>query len=759
MNVTQNQSVHDAAWRFREECLKRAGSLFTPGQSVWTAEGARDLQQRFKDRPDVSGDDFLTKLQRQMGRRGADEERDELGLAPDQTIQLLAEIAYVHVLVNTPDDFGGKAKRALIEPMLAWMERPLAIPADLDAALDQGLAATGISFKTHRPYQLWLIIDFVAAWTQLDEPSRAQLLGNPWDFKAFLFEIPLKAAFAQREALLYLVHPESFEIIVSRDHKRRIYEGFKDRVDADTSDIDQALLQIRRSFEAEMGGEHFDFYRDDIRHQWDGVQPVVAAQEDAVGKRAWLIRSKVADENRIEEWLNTGYCSIGWYGLGALGPDPSRDQIRARLEQVFPDDSPGKITAAVGNLDRFLNKMQVGDLVVCADGSKVYVGTVSSRAAHIPDDPEAYRRDVEWVNPDSPLVRDELSPSAFSKLRTLLTLTDITADRPEFAKAVGLARELQEPQPKAERLQDREVVLAKADHKLAVSLHLPQDFLDEVLESLLEKRQVVFYGPPGTGKTYVAKELAAHLTAGGGLQQIVQFHPSYTYEDFFEGFRPRQGEEGRMGFELVPGPLKELAEAAREDPANPYVLIIDEINRGNLAKVFGELYFLLEYRDETMRLQYSAEQFSLPVNVFIIGTMNTADRSIALVDAAMRRRFYFHAFFPDRYPVDGVLRSWLRDNGLGAEPAKLLAELNRRIDDPDFSIGPSYLMSKNIREGDRLERVWKQAIMPLLEEHFFGEGRDIEATFGLSAVRSSLARSGGPTDPSAETPPDADPTP
>lgn len=756
MNANSNKSVHDAAARFRNECLGQAGSLFTPGRSVWTGLGARDLQRRFKNRPDVSGDDFLTKLQRQMGRRGPDEQPDELGPAPDETIQLLAEIAYVHVLVNHPEDFGGKAKRALIEPMLAWMVRPVEIPRELDTALDQGLASTGISFKTHRPYQLWLIIDFLAAWSDLDETDRTDLLGDPWAFKAFLFRIPLKAAFAQREALLYIVHPGSFEIIVSRDHKRRILQGFKDRVDPETGDIDQALLEIRQSFEAEMGDEPFDFYRPDVRHQWDGVQPD-HEQDTATGNRAWLIRSKVADDNRIQDWLETGYCSVGWQGLGPVDTITTRDDIRSRLEAAQPDDSPGKITAAVGNLDRFLNKMQVGDLVVCADGSKVYVGTVSSRAAHIPGDPEAYRRDVEWINPDNPLVRDELSPSAFSKLRTLLTLTDITADRPEFAAAVGLAGELREPRPKAERLKDREVALAKADDKLAKSLHLPREFLDEVLESLLEKRQVVFYGPPGTGKTYVAKELAAHLTEAGGTQQIVQFHPSYTYEDFFEGFRPRQGEEGRLGFELVPGPLKELAEAAREDPENPYILIIDEINRGNLAKIFGELYFLLEYRDETMRLQYSAEQFSLPRNVFIIGTMNTADRSIALVDAAMRRRFYFHAFFPDRPPVDGVLSSWLRHNKLGNEPAELLMELNRRIDDPDFSIGPSYLMSTSIHQGDRMERVWNQAIMPLLEEHFFGEGRDIQATFGLSAIRSSLNRRSAPPAPS-DAPTDDDPT-
>src|SRR5205814_5261615 len=119
-----------------------------------------------------------------------------------------------------------------------------------------------------------------------------------------------------------------------------------------------------------------------------------------------------------------------------------------------------------------------------------------------------------------------------------------------------------------------------------------------------------------------------------------------TYEDFFEGFRPKSTADGRLEFELRPGAFRKLAEEAREHPSTVYILIIDEINRGNLAKIFGELYFLLEYRDHRVRLQYSQEDFTLPANFYMIGTINTADRSIALVDAAMRRRFAFVEMHP-----------------------------------------------------------------------------------------------------------------
>ena len=139
---------------------------------------------------------------------------------------------------------------------------------------------------------------------------------------------------------------------------------------------------------------------------------------------------------------------------------------------------------------------------------------------------------------------------------------------------------------------------------------------------------------------------------------LVQFHPSYAYEDFVRGFRPALVGNGQPGFELKDGPLLNAAKRKQRPSRDEnHFLIIDEINRGNLAKVFGELYFLLEYRDEAITLQYQRdedeEKFSLPRNLYIIGTMNTADRSIALVDLALRRRFYFVEFHPDDEPVRG----------------------------------------------------------------------------------------------------------
>ena len=274
---------------------------------------------------------------------------------------------------------------------------------------------------------------------------------------------------------------------------------------------------------------------------------------------------------------------------------------------------------------------------------------------------------------------------------------------------------------------------------LANRLLVNEESLGLIQQLLSDKRQMIFYGPPGTGKTFIARELARHF-AGVDADvnervRLVQFHPSYAYEDFVQGFRPEQGPNGESRFALVDGPLVQIAEQAHSQPDVTHVLIIDEINRGNVAKVLGELYFLLEYRDEAITLQYSSDEFSLPKNLWIIGTMNTADRSIALIDAALRRRFYFMPFFPDRPPIEGLLRRWLAKN----KPdmlwvADVVDRANALLGDRHGAIGPSYFMKDDLDE-QWVERIWKHAITPYLEEQFFGEEERLEE-FSLKRLRA-----------------------
>ena len=271
-------------------------------------------------------------------------------------------------------------------------------------------------------------------------------------------------------------------------------------------------------------------------------------------------------------------------------------------------------------------------------------------------------------------------------------------------------------------------------NRLARTLLVPEWWLAEVVGQITQSKQVIFYGPPGTGKTFIAKAIADYLAPRENTE-LIQFHPSFSYEDFFEGFRPAEKSNGTVSLEKVDGPLKRIAAAARANPEKNYVLIIDEINRGNLAKVFGELYYLLEYRDEEISLMYSkTEKFSLPKNLIFIGTMNTADRSIALVDSAIRRRFKFIHLDPTSEPCSQILPKWLEANRLPFVAGAMLENLNNALARYEFSVGPAYFMKDKNQTREDLQLIWKYSIEPLLEEYFYGEWAEKNSEFSFDKI-------------------------
>ena len=311
------------------------------------------------------------------------------------------------------------------------------------------------------------------------------------------------------------------------------------------------------------------------------------------------------------------------------------------------------------------------------------------------------------------------------------------AERERLLVAGLLARPTREQRQEAEPPAGRATVLREATPQWTVAEPPPpysrDDFLrqtyltepaaDELHDLLLENKQIILYGPPGTGKTHVARHLGRRLT---GLANpppprltVIQFHAAYSYEEFIEGIRPESRERnGRYIVDYPPRPgvfVRFCRQAEQTD--GPCVFVIDEINRGNIPRIFGELMLLLEYRDEAVPLPYSGSRFRIPPNVYLIGTMNTADRSIALVDFALRRRFHFFRFGADPDLFD----RWLAGRPsavpyLGALYRRLATEA---VDDPDFAIGPSVFM----RELDeaRLARLWRRSVMPYLEEYYFDQ--------------------------------------
>ncbi len=445
-------------------------------------------------------------------------------------------------------------------------------------------------------------------------------------------------------------------------------------------------------------------------------------QEPSPPERAWVIRGG-RDGERIEFNLEHGLASMGWHQLPSLRSYSARDDlksaVRRELRRERPDDSEESILASasnhVGQLWRLREEVREGDLVVQPHKTspEIALGLVKEEYWYNGDVDPGWPHvvSVDWHRPDMPW--DGVNQDLRNSLNAQQTLFEVSRNDAlwRFHQMLLTGRD---PGPRPDHSDSFEQLAEEL-------LWEDAEHLRKIERLLRDKRQVIFQGPPGTGKTYVAQALARCLAGSPKQVEIVQFHPSYSYEDFVQGFRPTL-KDGRHGFMLNDGPLLKFARRARRAADDDiHVLVIDEINRGNLAKVFGELYFLLENRGVKIRLQYSKKRFSLPENLWIIGTMNTADRSIALVDLALRRRFHFVEFHPDKAPVQGLLHRWLQEKASGMEwIADVVDRANDKLSDRHAAIGPSYFMKEDLDQ-EMVEMIWEHNVLPYIEEQLYGE--------------------------------------
>ncbi len=335
---------------------------------------------------------------------------------------------------------------------------------------------------------------------------------------------------------------------------------------------------------------------------------------------------------------------------------------------------------------------------------------------------EAHRLHVIWLNKKSASIPGLTAMSDFC----LATEHDI-----------NLFRKASEYAPTFELINERA--------KFSIEDKVLNNSFDCDAEHKPVKHNQILFGPPGTGKTYKTKELSLKILekyqgdssiddktfkelrynpkTGSGQIAMITFHQNYAYEDFIEGIKPVT-KGGQLTYELRPGIFKNIAGTARENSDKPYVLIIDEINRGNIPKIFGELITLIEdsrrqgEKDETkVTLPYSGDDFGVPNNLYLIGTMNTADHSTQLLDAALRRRFTFKEMMPvyeDLPDIEGIKLS------------ELLKTINERITaliDRERQIGHTYLLKVETIEG--LAETFQNKIFPLLQEYFFNDWKKI----------------------------------
>jgi len=243
--------------------------------------------------------------------------------------------------------------------------------------------------------------------------------------------------------------------------------------------------------------------------------------------------------------------------------------------------------------------------------------------------------------------------------------------------------------------------------------------MKEIFESLQNYKQIILYGPPGTSKTYYAKGLAFAVANDKNNIEFVQFHPSYSYEDFVEGIFPELNEEtGQVIFKIEDKIFKKLCKEAENNPDKSYVLIIDEINRADLSKIFGEIFSALEYRKETVKLLYSRENFTINTNLYIIGTMNTLDKSTVDIDFALMRRFKFFEVGPDKE----VLRKILKENGVDDDLIEKVIDVFEKIQD-FYLLGHAYF--KDVKSKQDLKLLWEHQLSFLLKEYFTDLKKDV----------------------------------
>lgn len=438
------------------------------------------------------------------------------------------------------------------------------------------------------------------------------------------------------------------------------------------------------------------------------------ADEDVETRRYWLYSPGEGAE-MWDECCANGIMAIGWHEIGDLSQYESKTAMKLAMKKSIDPEKTYKMAAHA--TWQFVHDMNPGDVVFAKKGRHYIIGRGIVQSEYIFDDSRSKMknvRKVKWTHKDE---REHPGPAAVK------TLTDITSYT-DYVEKLNALFEIDETD---------DIEVAEVNCKP----YTKSDFLDEVYmdesgyETLVglvrRKKNVILQGAPGTGKTFAARRLAYSMMGVIDPDRVmmVQFHQSYSYEEFIMGYRP-----SKDGFELRQGAFYNFCKAAEIDSDNDYFFVIDEINRGNLSKIFGELFMLIESdkRGERHKLQllYSGEKFFVPENVYVIGLMNTADRSLAMLDYALRRRFAFYVMKPG-FDSDGFREYRAR---MGSDRfdnlIRCVMQLNTAIAGDDslgegFCIGHSYFCKLEDVGKQGLSDIVEYELIPLLKEYWFDE--------------------------------------
>ena len=442
----------------------------------------------------------------------------------------------------------------------------------------------------------------------------------------------------------------------------------------------------------------------------------------------YWIYSPGNNADKWEEFYKEGIMAIGWNEIGDLSSYDSKEAMKQAMKAKIDPTRP--YTMAAHATWQFANEMKPGDVVFAKKGMYLVVGRGVVESDYIYDanrDEYVNIRKVRWTH------KGEWQHPGQAVMKTLTNITPYT-DYVEKLNSLFDTGDIDD-------VEKEEIEYPVYDEEKFLSeVYMDKQQYDTLTGLIRNKKNVILQGAPGVGKTFAAKRLAYSMMGVMDKERVmmVQFHQSYSYEDFIMGFRPTE-----TGFTLKKGAFYDFCKAAEIDSENDYFFIIDEINRGNLSKIFGELFMLIESdkRGVELKLLYADEKFSVPENVYIIGMMNTADRSLALMDYALRRRFAFFDMKPG-FDTDGF-----REYKEGLNSSKFnnlitcVERLNEVIKNDDslgegFCIGHSYFCNLKDTSDQTLAGIVDYELVPLLKEYWFDEPG--KAKDWTNSLRSSI---------------------